>query len=1185
MLTRTFIRVIVVLISAVALAFADPSATLTGFVSDAMGRSVPNAHITVSNLGTNIEYVMESNNAGVYSSPPLEPGVYRMTVLKDGFKTLVKSGIDLHVQDVISVNFSLEIGSVTESVTVESGVPLLQTDDSSVGQVVNSREINNLPLNGRNYALLAQLTSGVTTTVKESRGLAATGSFSSNGVPSLYNSYILDGVDNNNNTVDFLNGAAYAVRPPLDAIREFKVQTSNFSAEFGRVGGSLVNAIVKSGTNELHGDLWEFLRNNSLDASDFFLNAAGKSKGEYRRNQFGFTVGGPVLIPRVYNGKNRTFFFADYEGTRIRQAQPFTSAVPTAAERASGYTNFSELISGQTGYQTDNLGRTFPLGTVFDPATTRGVKAGFIDPATGRTATTTGYVREAFAGNLLPLSRVDPTAVKLLNLFPAPNAAGIFNNFVSQPVHSDDTDSFDVRIDHNFSQQDQTFFRISSSSEPQYFPSPLGGLAGGAQSFAVGNQSNNVLNGAWGETHIFSPTTVNQFLIGYHRIHTERLQPFAQSGGLNEQYGIPGIPDTPPNGGLAQIEISGLSELGSHNNLPLNELNGTLQFTDNFSKQLGSHALKVGAEYQRIKVAVLSSQFPHGYFTFNGAYTSIPNLNAGNTGIAQFVIDPTSANVAGGINNVGGAVNVQVSPLGQEDYRRPYYGSYIQDDWKATRKLTVNLGVRWEYFQLPTDNFGAEANFLPGTPFNGAEYLIDARRRGTLLSSSFVNSLATDGIELGYTNNYQLGNAQKTNFAPRVGFAYQLTPRFVIRSGYGIFYNGVLNTGDGANLGNNYPFEFGLSFLPSNSVAPVTPDNSIGKLSNGLLNVSLVPSAVNANGLNLRGIQYNLQTPYIQDLNFTLQYQVTSNQSITAAYVGSLGRHLLTTPGTNLPSVILPPNVNVQQYVPFPEFARGSSYSATDGNSFYHSLQIKFERKFTNGLSTLAAYTWSKLRTDTQDILFSTPGYRAPSLPGFGIQGDYGLGGFDVRQALHFSGVYELPFGRGKRFLSNGRLVDYIVGGWSISGLVTLQSGQPFTVGCSISTGAGTGCNALLVPGQNIYAGARTVNHWINSAAFANPAVATSIGQSNYAPLGGAPTQAIGPGFHRADLSVAKQWRTSETTHLEFRSEFFNLTNTPNFSNPAFLTLGNQSNFGQITSTRDNPDDAREIQFALKFYF
>jgi Carboxypeptidase regulatory-like domain len=245
------------LISAVALAFADPSATLTGFVSDAMGRSVPNAHITVSNLGTNIEYVMESNNARVYSSPPLEPGVYRMAVLKDGFKTLVKSGIDLHVQDVISVNFTLEIGSVTESVTVESGVLLLQTDDSSVGQVVNSREINNLPLNGRNYALLSQLTSGVTTTVKESRGLAATGSFSSNGVPSLYNSYILDGVDNNNNTVDFLNGAAYAVRP-LDAIREFKVQTSNFSAEFGRVGGSLVNAIVKSGTNELHGDLWEF---------------------------------------------------------------------------------------------------------------------------------------------------------------------------------------------------------------------------------------------------------------------------------------------------------------------------------------------------------------------------------------------------------------------------------------------------------------------------------------------------------------------------------------------------------------------------------------------------------------------------------------------------------------------------------------------------------------------------------------------------------------------------------------------------------------------------------------------------------------------------------------------------------------------------------------------------------------
>jgi hypothetical protein len=1158
---------------------------IRGTITDISGRVLLGAKVTITQEETGLTQTTQTGPDGTYLFTPVRIGTYTVTAGFTGFENASRSKVALHVQQNLVVDLALSPGQVTTTAEVTGEPPLLQTEDASVGQVVASHEINMLPLNGRNYTLLAQLTPGVTTVAQESRGLAGSGSFVANGVPSIYNNYLLDGIDNNNNTVDFLNGTAYAVRPPVDAIQEFKVQTSDFSAEFGRAGGAVVNAVLKSGTNALHGRAWEFLRNDKLDATDFFLNSGGQAKGEFRRNQFGGMLGGPITIPHVYNGHNKTFFFADFEGTRIRQALPFTSSVPTANQRASGYTNFADLIAGQSGSQTDPLGRSFALGTVFDPATTRAVTAGVADPVTGRAATATGFVRDPFPNNIVPASRLDPIAIKILNLMPDPNRPGILNNYISSPVKSDDTNAFDVRVDHNFSSHDQTFVRVSFASEPQVLPTPLPGLAGGAQSFAEGNQSNRVLNIAWSETHVFSPTLVNEFRVGYHRIHTVRLQPFGDVGGLNAQYGIPAIPDNPPNGGLTQINISGLSEIGGHNNLPLDEINGTTQFTENLSKQLKSHSLRIGAEYQRIKVGVLSAQFPHGRFVYSGQYTSVPNLNAANTGIAQFLLAPTTASVINGIDYVGGANNVSISPLGQEDYRHPYYAAYIQDNWKVTRKLTLTLGLRWEYFRLAEDHYGAQANFIPGTPFAGAQYLIDERRQNTPLSSSFINTLKKDGITLVYSNNPRLGVSQKTNFGPRFGFAYQLFPKLVVRGGYGIFYGGVFNFGDGANLGNNYPFAFGLNYVPATAVNAITPDNTVGPLNKGLLNVPIRTDLVNAAGLNLRGVQYNFQTPYVQGANFSLQYQVTANNTVTAGYVGSLGRHLFTGPGTNLPSVILPPNANVQQFVPFPDFARGSSYSATEGSSYYHSLQLKWERRFSAGFSVLGSYTWSKLRSDASDVLFSTIGYRAPNVPGFGIQGDYGLGSFDVRQALHFGSTYELPFGRGKRFLSRGGVADAFAGGWNISGILTLQSGQPFTIGCTVATTSGEGCYALMVPGQDLYAGARTVDHWLNAAAFVNPGAATSIGQTDFTPLGGAPTQAIGPGFHRADVSLAKQWRTSESTRLEFRAEVFNLTNTPNFGRTSQLNFGDQRNFGRITANRDTPDDPRELQLGLKFYF
>jgi hypothetical protein len=1174
-----------VLLPRIAYAQVD-TGTIRGTVTDSSGGPVPNAQVSINNQGTGFVLNTRTMSDGTYIFTPLYAGTYSLTVTVTGFDKETKAGIRLDVQQNAIVDFGLRPGQISTSVDVAAVTPLLQTQDASVGQVFDSHDIDTLPLNGRNYTLLAQLTPGTTTTAVDTRGLTASGSFIANGVPTIYNTYILDGVTNNNNTADFLNGYAYAVRPPVDAIQEFKVETSNYSAEFSRAAGAVVNAVLKTGTNQVHGDAWEFLRNDALDGTDYFLNAGRQKKGEFRRNQFGFTLGGPVTIPHLYNGKNKTFIFGDLEETRIRQAAPFVATVPTLTEKNSGFTNFEDLITYQSGTQKDLLGRTFPLGQVFDPASTRTVTANQIDAVTGDKATGTGAVRDPFPGNIVPASRLDPVAVKLLDLFPAPNNPGIVNNIVTDPIRFINNTTTDIRLDHNFSDKDRTFIRTSLAWEPQFLPSPLGGLAEGAPTSADGYQTNDMINIGWSETHVFNASMINEFRVGYSHVNTIRLQPYADQGGLNAQYGIQGIPDAPPNGGLAQIAITGLNQLGSHNNLPVNEVNGDLQTYDILSKQWKSHSLRVGFEMQRMKVGIFSAQFPHGYFIYTGGYTTVVAGNVASTGIAQFAIEPIATTLANGFNYEGGANEIEVSPLGQEDYRRPYYGTFVQDNWKVTRKLSVNLGLRWEYYPLPHDNFGADGNFIPGTPFVNAEYIIDSRSKSVPLSPSFLSALSTNGIQLMYTNNEQLGVVSKKNFAPRIGVAYQVASKLVVRAGFGLFFNGIFNVGDGANVGNNYPFAFGLTYVPTIAYGPITTDNTIGSIEKGLSNVAISPGLVNATGLKLNAVQYNFQTPYIEGVNFTTQYQITSQQSFSVGYVGSLGRHLMTLPNTNRAGILLPTSVSITKYLPYPSFAQNTNYTTTDGDSYYYSIQAKYERRFSSGFSLLASYTWGTVRDDVSDVLFAPGPYRAPYLPGFGIQGDYGLANFDVHNATHLSGGYELPFGQGKRFFNTGGWVNGIIGGWRINGLATLQSGTPQTILCTITTnGSGMGCDALMVPGQGLYTGAHTVSHWINAAAFSNPPVATAVGQSNYAPLGGAPTQVIGPRFHRGDVSLAKSWRIGEKTRMEFRTDVFNLTNTPNFSQPGQLNFGTALTFASITATRDSPDDPREIQFSIKVTF
>src|SRR5712692_1002259 len=374
---------VVLLCSAAPLRAQVDAGSILGTVSDASGGSVRGATVTLTNEGTNASLATTTSADGTYKFSPVRIGSYKITATLQGFQTVTQKGVTVNVGQDVVVDFSLKPGSVSETVEVASTIPVLETQDASVGQVIDSRNVDSLPLNGRNFTFLAQLAAGVNTPQADTRGNAASGAFAANGLRPAQNNYLLDGIDNNSDTVDFLNGTNYVVLPPVDAIEEFKVQTSDFSAEFGRSGAAVLNATIKSGTNNFHGTAWEFFRNDKLDAADFFENAGGIKKGALRQNQFGFSAGGPVLIPKVYNGKNKLFFFADYEGLRRRQGTVLAGAVPTVAERNSKYTDFTDMIALQSGTQTDALGRSVPTGTVFDPASTRQVIAGQVDPVSG----------------------------------------------------------------------------------------------------------------------------------------------------------------------------------------------------------------------------------------------------------------------------------------------------------------------------------------------------------------------------------------------------------------------------------------------------------------------------------------------------------------------------------------------------------------------------------------------------------------------------------------------------------------------------------------------------------------------------------------------------------------------------------------------------------------------------------
>jgi hypothetical protein len=1233
----TSASLIIMFFSATALRAQVDAGTILGTVTDTSGAAIRGANVTLTNEGTNAALSTTTGSDGGYKFTPVKIGNYKLSATFQGFQTITQRNVKVDVGADVVVDFALKPGNVSEVVEVTSSTPVLETQNASVGQVVDERDINNLALNGRNFTFLAQIAAGVNSPQADTRGNAASGAFAANGLRPAQNNYLLDGIDNNSDTVDFLNGTNYVVLPPLEAVQEFKVQTSDFSAEFGRSGAAVLNASIKSGTNELHGAIWEFFRNDKLDAADFFENAGKIKKGALHQNQFGFSAGGPVVIPKLFNGRNKVFFFGDYEGLRRVQGTVLTGSVPTVAERASGYTNFQDLITGQSGTQKDALGRIMPTGTVLDPATTRPVAGGFVrDPfgTCGSAPAGFTFTVAACGLNILPAGRLDPNAIALLNLYPAPTTGSLFSNFANSPKLFEHRNSFDSRLDFNFTDKNQLFFRFSFGDDPQFIPAIFGGIPDGG-GFQQGNQTALAQQSALGYTHTFSPSLINVVRAGLNYLHTTRNGPSGNDlTNIPGKFGVQGIPQLQENGGLPAFGFSGLATLGSNAFLPSDEVSSTFQLTDDVTKILGKHTFKMGFEWQHVKFSTLQPPWSRGEFDYSGLFTEIPGVGSGNTGRVQFLLTPIATTVPGGISFVGGASGngddggthngLYVSNISLTDNGKDYYGGYVQDDWKVTSKLTLNLGVRYDFFGLVGEHHENQANFVPSGPPTGAPmYIIPPGKNSGNLSPSFISLLAKDGITLAVTNKYGqgLGDSQKSNFAPRVGFAYQVTPKFVARGGFGIFYNGFENRGFSPNLGENYPFQFNFQFQPPDAGHAITfpgcatagPGGS-ATFETGFSCTPLNPLLVNASGLALRGLPFDYLTPYSMSGNFTLQYQLTHSMSLQAGYVTSLARHLETFPNTNNVTQLVPAGLSTTNFVPFPDFGQGSSYAITSANSFYHSLQTKVEKQYAMGLNFLATYTWSKVRTDAHDLLNggSLQGFRAPSIPGFGIHGDYSLAPFDIRNVFHFSGGYELPFGKGKHFMSDATgFANKAVGGWNIIWSATLQGGQPITLNCPSSTAQGTGCYDLLT-GQSPKLGLHTDSNgklsWYgNPGAFTQPCplgaggvpdptkVAGCVPLTGLAALGGGPTQVPGPGFHRLDFSVFKDIPFNERIRLQFRTEIFNIFNHPNFNAPGFGGNGVQSvsgsgnftnkSFGEIGSTRDGPYDPRQIQFALKLYY
>ncbi len=1091
---------------------------IVGTVSDPSGAVIAGANITITNVDTNIAVKATTDTAGEYVVTPLAVGHYSVTVEATGFKRSIRNDITLNVQDRLRVDVKLEVGAVTDTVQVEAAAPILETDTSYLGEVVEAQRIVDLPLNGRFFTRLAVLTAGTAPTPAGARD-ENTGGFSANGVRPYQNNFILDGVDNNSLSEDLVSQQSFVIGPPPDAIQEFKVQTNSMSAEFGRSGGAVLNVTIKSGTNDLHGTVYEFLRNSDLDANNFFNNANGAPIAPFKQNQFGFSVGAPILLPKVYNGKNQTFFFFDYQGTRIRTGNTDLASVPTDAMRAGDFSGFN---------------------TIYDPNTT----------TTGQNGNVT---RLPFANNRIPLSEQNPIARKLMAMFPEPNVPGsannlgISNNYLSNPVEPNDTNQLDLRIDHRISDSDSIFGRFSYSNNtdnpPGNIPPPLD-----ASSFSSGNFINKPRNIVLSETHIFNPRLINELRLGYSRNHSERLE-FDANENLSAQLGIPGIPFATNNGGLPSFSVGGFSSFGSAQYQPTVESQEVYQIIDSLTLIRGRHTIKFGAEIKpRVNFSILQPPVPKGAFSFSGQFTTDGNPNDVSTtglGQADFLL-----------GTVGQAY---ISSFINDEFQQPGQFYYVQDDIKVNKKLTLNIGLRYEFVVHPMEKYNAEANF------NIATNTLDiAGGRQDSLPPNFYTQIAVNR----HAPRSLVPN-QKDDFAPRIGFAYNLFENTVIRGGYGMFYSsyeaGPLSI---PNPGNNPPFFEQANY---NAVSFTQPNAQVGNLSQGFpLNALTNPSLP-----SLFSLDPHFTNPNVQHWQFSIQQELGWNTVLEVAYAGSKGTHLYEFRNANAVAATANPNANYQDLRARP-YIGDLSYWCACNSSTYHSLQTKLEKRFSNDLSFLTAFTYGRSIDEQSNAslgFHSGGGFRDNNNP----EWEKGASDFDQKYRFVNSFSYTLPFGKGKRFLGGvSAPANLLIGGWELQGIQSASSGLPYTILSGVSESNTNGDaeeRPNRVAGVPLYLSGPAVSSAFNPAAFSLTAFGT-YGNAGRNIIYTAPQVDL-------DTSLFKDFSVRERAKLQFRAEVFNMLNHPNFRANSLINQFNAAGAGSYTAAQP----ARQIQFALKLIY
>ena len=1175
--------VIVSALSPVAVGQKD-SGGVAGVVRDSGGALVAGAKVRVKDVDRGTEIVVTTSSQGEYVANPLKIGRYNLTAEKGGFKKTTVGPVVVNIQEHPAVDITLQVGSISEVVTVTSQGPLLETETSDLGQVMDSHRVSTLPLNGRNYAQLAQLGAGVAPSEPGSRVSASYG-FSANGARSLQNNFLLDGVDNNANLGDVLNETAFVIQPSVDAIAEFKVQTNSYSAEFGRGNGAILNAVIKSGTNQLHGDVYEFLRNEKLEATNAF-DAFGRQP--YKQNQFGFTLGGPIV-------RSRTFFFGDYEGLRVRQAIPHPSLIPTQANILQG--DFSTLLTNTIAPQIDpNTGLPIPGSTAVDcnnnPTfggeifNTRLTQQSSLNPNGLCGVPING---SGTPSNIFPTGLTDPLAARLAALFPVPNADINGNNFLSDPKRIENRNNFDIRIDHKVSEKDSVFGRFSFENQPSSIPAPFNNVLDGG-GFFDGIEDNSYRSVALSDSHMFSPTLANEVRLGYNRINSHRFQ-LNYNQDISSQLGFPGVPFSPINGGLPSITFSdGTAQIGSSGYLPSIEKQNSYVFTDNLTWIQNHHSMKYGTEIRFEQFTIFQPAASRGGMDFATVFTDNPaSPGSGGSSFASFLL---------GIPDSG-----SITSLHNIDYRRQIYSVYAQDDWKATDRLTLNLGLRYELFGTIKEHNNQAATF----DFASLSLIVprgqNAQLTPTLAASLPVNRNGSRGLV----------SPDLNNFAPRVGLAYKISDRLVLRSGYGIFYGGQEN-GPFSNPspGFNPPFFSAQSFAMTQCSASSANPNP-GQLDCSIPNFNVISQGFPATALSdpnspeLYSVSPGLHTPYNQQWHLGLQYQLPAETVLEVSYAGSRGLKLyafyngnqaVPTADQTAPTAPRRPANKPYPGAPGPcDLADPSNCDPvfdvaiatfrSNAVSNYHSLQARLQKRVTHGLQFEASYTYSHALNDA-----SSASLGSQNQGDFRLQTDplleYGNADFDVRHRFVLSYVYELPFGKNKAFAGNASgVLDQIIGNWQVAGIATASTGNWFTptdivTNLSNSDGGGFVFNAARPNVVGDPNGKPCVQGTLfNTCAFASNTVLGTFGNAGRNII-------RGPGFQNWDVSLFKMFPLNERARFEFRAEFFNAFNhlNPQFSNPNTIeeniaTENGSPGFGFAQSARD----PRFIQFALKFYF